>query len=185
MQTLERSTLNQTMTAGCLQRAPSPRPGSAGLSSRECVSIARMIAKAREDWLPNVDFDPEKGVVHLLHQDSVLEAWLSCWLGQNDTGWLDYGESAAGVIVVQGSVMQEVPTSSGPFSRRLRFRDTTEVPPGRIHRMYAAENSPGVSIHVYSPPLGRVGQYREDDLGQSYRVEQDSTALLPNATNLN
>jgi len=37
--------------------------------------------------------------------------------------------------------------------------------PGYIHRVRHAEGEPAVTIHVYSPRLDWVGQYRVDDQG--------------------
>lgn len=153
------------------------------LDARECRAAAMEIAGDRGQWHPHIHFDPQDRFFQLLHLDSFVEAWLLCWAGSNDTGWHDHGVSSAGVVVALGSVMEDVLTFGGPTTRRLRCQDALDMPPGHIHRMYAADE-PGASIHVYSPPLGRVGQYHADTSGRAYRVEQVGSTPLASNTSL-
>ena len=48
---------------------------------------------------------------------------------------------------------------------QLRPGDTRRGGPGYIHRVQHAVGEPAVTIHVYSPPLDEVGQYRLDENG--------------------
>ena len=52
-------------------------------------------------------------------------------------------------------------------------------PVGYIHSVAHCEGTPAVTIHAYSPPLVRVGQYRVREDGTFYRaVEHGRQELL-------
>lgn len=152
------------------------------LNTGQCLAMARSLANDRRLWEPHLRFDPDSRYYHLLHLDAAVEIWLLCWVGPNDTGWHDHGASSAGVVVAQGAIMEEVPTLAGPVSRRLGTGDSISMPPGHIHRMHAAHDTTGVSVHVYSPPLGRVAQYRADAAGRVFREDQDGNTPLVSGT---
>ena len=62
------------------------------------------------------------------------------------------------------SVMLTGPTESliDPVKRP---GDTRRGPAGYVHSVAHGEDEPAVSIHCYSPPLMKVGQYRVDPCG--------------------
>jgi hypothetical protein len=94
-----------------------------------------------------------------------VDVWVLCWTPNNDTGWHDHDTSAGAVVVIRGELIEHnlavgVPSIevSVPAGQAYSFG------PDHIHRMTgAAEGS--VSIHVYSPPLWRMGQYAISSTG--------------------
>ena len=60
---------------------------------------------------------------------------------------------------------RELQLPAGATSLELRTGDTRQGPAGYIHSVAHGEGIPAVSIHCYSPPLMRVGQYRVDPDG--------------------
>ena len=65
------------------------------------------------------------------------------------------------VEAARGCVREDIMVYGGePQSRRLREGSTRQGGPGYIHRVNHDEGLPAVTVHVYSPRLDWVGQYR-------------------------
>jgi hypothetical protein len=129
------------------------------LNKLELRDLADTIAARPELWGPHVAYDDDHRHYVSLHRDSHVDVWVLCWTPVNDTGWHDHDISSGAVAVVEGCV-----TEHNLAIERSSIR--TDVPAGRsycfgpdhIHRMVGRD--PGsVSIHAYSPPLWRMGQY--------------------------
>ena len=94
-----------------------------------------------------------------LYRDDYVDVWLLCWTPQNDTGWHDHDISSGAVRVVQGALMESNPRIGGdPAVRVVPAGETFSFGPDHIHRL-TGEEQHSVSIHAYSPPLWRLGQY--------------------------
>jgi hypothetical protein len=129
------------------------------LNKLELRDLADRIAERPELWEPHVAFDDDQRHYVSLHRDSHVDVWVLCWTPVNDTGWHDHDISSGAVAVVDGCVTEHNLAVERPSLR-------TDIPAGRsycfgpdhIHRMTGRD--PGsVSIHAYSPPLWRMGQY--------------------------
>ena len=129
------------------------------LDQYELLELATAIARDPSQWAQHVAFSDEHRHYASLHRDAHVDVWVLCWTPQNDTGWHDHDTSSGAVAVTQGAVTEH----------NLAIRLTsveTEVPAGRafsfgpdhIHRM-TGRDAGSVSIHAYSPPLWRMGQY--------------------------
>jgi hypothetical protein len=93
--------------------------------------------------------------------DDAVNAWLIRWSGAADTGFHDHDVSAAGIVVLQGSILDERLALTGPpLQRRHGPGDSFTMPPCAIHRVRHAGGPPALSVHAYSPPLRRQGVYR-------------------------
>jgi hypothetical protein len=69
------------------------------------------------------------------------------------------------VRVVQGALSESNPRIGGqPATRVVRAGERFSFGPDHIHRL-AGEADRSVSIHAYSPPLWRLGQYAIDEDG--------------------
>jgi hypothetical protein len=87
---------------------------------------------------------------------------LLCWQQGDDTGWHDHDISSGAVRVVRGMVRESSPRIGGePVTRVVDAGGSFSFGPEHIHRL-AGENAQAVSIHAYSPPLWRLGQYSVD-----------------------
>jgi hypothetical protein len=140
------------------------------LDPTELKDLVEAIARQPERWRQLVGFDDDERVYASLYRDAHVDIWLLCWTPANDTGWHDHDISAGAVAVVAGELVESNLLVGLPSLE-------TRVPAGRsfsfqsdhIHRLQGAE--PGsVSIHAYSPPLWRMGQYAVGDNGMLRRV---------------
>jgi hypothetical protein len=129
------------------------------LGQHELLELAGFIAREPDILRQHIAFSDEKRHFVSLHRDTHVDVWLLCWTPQNDTGWHDHDISSGAVAVTQGCLTEHNLAIGTPSVR-------TEVPAGaafsfgpeHIHRLVGRD--PGsVSVHAYSPPLWRMGQY--------------------------
>ena len=100
-----------------------------------------------------------------LHRDEYVDVWLLCWTRADDTGWHDHDISSGAVRVVRGAVRESSPRIGGePLGRVVEAGASFSFGPEHIHRLAGADEQ-AVSIHAYSPPLWRLGQYSVDEDG--------------------
>ena len=95
--------------------------------------------------------------------------WLLCWTREDDTGWHDHDISSGAVRVVRGAVRANLRIGGDPAVRIVAEGGSFSFGPEHIHRL-AGEDELAVSIHAYSPPLWRLGQYSIDDGGVMRRM---------------
>jgi hypothetical protein len=151
------------------------------LDARELATLADDIAGRPELWQDHVAFSPGGRHYVSLHRDGHVDVWLLCWTYDSDTGWHDHDGSAGAVNVVSGALTESNPRIGGAHVEVVMPAGTTfAFGPDHIHRLTgAAERS--VSIHAYSPPLERMGQYSIDDEGIMRRVPMGYTQELRQA----
>jgi cysteine dioxygenase type I len=140
------------------------------LDQRELARLASDLADQPELWSHLVDFPAERRHYASLHRDDHVDAWLICWTADSDTGWHDHDGSAGAVRMVAGALTESTLRMGGtPAETVVAAGASLNYEPDHIHRLtgMAAQS---VSIHVYSPPLRRMGQYRTDDRGNMRRV---------------
>lgn len=97
-----------------------------------------------------------------LHRDAHLDVWVLCWNVTDDTGWHDHDTSSGAVAVTRGAIEEAHLRVTGEHPlRRLTEGASIDFGPEYIHRISGAPDSDvgAVSIHAYSPPLWRLGQY--------------------------
>jgi hypothetical protein len=141
-----------------------PAPGLGELPDRdldrgELVELVRRVGDRPDLWRPHVAFDDEQRHYVCLHRDAHLDLWVLCWTAVNDTGWHDHDTSSGAVAVVDGSLLEQtLALGSTGISRRVDAGHDFHFGPDRIHRMSGLAAG-SVSIHAYSPPLWRLGQY--------------------------
>jgi predicted metal-dependent enzyme (double-stranded beta helix superfamily) len=135
------------------------------LDPRELSELVDRLAAEPERWQHLVDFDDDDRVYVSLHRDDHVDVWLLCWTPVNDTGWHDHDVSSGAVRVVRGALAESNPRIGGEAaSRVVAAGETFSFGPDHIHRLTGAEDQ-SVSIHAYSPPLWRLGQYSIDPEG--------------------
>ena len=105
-----------------------------------------------------------------LHRDAHVDLWAIFWRPGNDTGWHDHDISSGAVHVVEGELVDCELHLGGPERRRAhRAGAGFSFDPTRIHRLLC-ERGAAISIHAYSAPLWRLGQYSVDAGGALHRV---------------
>ncbi|MFF7415766.1 cysteine dioxygenase [Streptomyces lydicus] len=155
----------------CVRAAVTPDdlPGR-DLDKRELLELVSSIAADPARWRKHVAFDDDKRHYVSLHRDAHVDVWVLCWTPQNDTGWHDHDISSGAVAVAEGTLVEHNLAVGAPSM-------ATEVPAGQvfcfgpehIHRL-TGRDAGSVSIHAYSPPLWRMGQYTVGRSGLLRRV---------------
>lgn len=136
------------------------------LSSVELEDVARRTGERPEIWEPLVRVDSARRRFELVYEDEWLDLWVLSWMPGQGTGFHDHYISSVGIACVQGCVREDWMRFAQPeIEFRLLPGDTRRGGPGYIHRVQHAIGEPAVTIHVYSPPLDEVGQYRLDENG--------------------
>jgi quercetin dioxygenase-like cupin family protein len=140
------------------------------LDAEELRLLVASIASDPDTWAHHVAFDADERVYASLHRDAHVDVWLLCWTPENDTGWHDHDISSGAVAVVTGELVENnLTVSAGGVETRIGAGKAFSFGPDHIHRLNGAE--PGsVSVHAYSPPLLRMGQYAVSDAGVLRRV---------------
>ncbi|MFJ8057762.1 cysteine dioxygenase [Streptomyces sp. NPDC096142] len=129
------------------------------LGKRELLELASSIAADPDIWSEHVAYDDDNRHYVSLYRDAHVDVWVLCWTPRNDTGWHDHDVSSGAVAVAEGALVEHNLAVGVPSL-------ATEVPAGQvfcfgpdhIHRL-TGRDAGSVSIHAYSPPLWRMGQY--------------------------
>jgi hypothetical protein len=88
------------------------------------------------------------------------------------TGFHDHYISGVGICCAAGGIREDLMVyGQGDTALHLRPGDSRHGGPGYIHRVRHEAGEPAVTIHVYSPRLDWVGQYRLDEATAVVRRE--------------
>jgi hypothetical protein len=141
------------------------------LESGELAALTEELAARRDLWEALEDHPAGKRFYVRLRRDHHLEAWLICWMPSQDTGLHDHDLSSGAVRVTRGTIAEERLVMGQPEL------DVSEYSTGegfnfdasRIHNVRHAGTGPATSLHLYSPPLWRMGYYEEGEDGRLSR----------------
>jgi hypothetical protein len=131
------------------------------LDPAELVGFAAALAGSPERWRDLAGHDGEGRVYETIWSDEYVNAWVIRWSDDSDTGFHDHDVSAAGIVVIEGSVLEERLSLAGPpVARRFAAGESFHLSASAIHRVRHDGGAPALTIHAYSPPLRRQGVYR-------------------------
>jgi predicted metal-dependent enzyme (double-stranded beta helix superfamily) len=137
-----------------------PRPRERDLTGPELAAFVAELADRPELWIHLVRHDYSQRVYEELFSDAHITAWLICWSEDHDTGYHDHDVSCGAVSVVGGRVREERLAVEGPPRKRtFAVGGSFHFSAADIHRVRHAGADPAVTLHVYSPPLSRMGAY--------------------------
>ena len=140
------------------------------LNPAELQALVDELARQPGRWREQVSFRDETRHFVSVYRDDHVDVWLICWTPANDTGWHDHDISSGAVRVIQGALRESSPRIGGDHATRVIAAGTSfSFGPEHIHRL-AGEDERSISIHAYSPPLWRLGQYSIDPDGVMRRV---------------
>ena len=140
------------------------------LERGELEQLVNRLAAEPGLWHDYVDFPDDRRLFVSLYRDDYVDVWVLCWTPESDTGFHDHDISSGAVRVVEGALCEATPRMGGAPSVRLAPAGSTfSFGPEHIHRL-SGEQPRSVSIHAYSPPLWRLGQYSIDSDGVMRRV---------------
>jgi hypothetical protein len=141
-------------------------PPKPELSAADLAQVATAIRDRPELWEPLMVVDAHRRRYRLLYEDERTDIWVLCWMPGQSTGFHDHDVSDVGIAIASGMVTErQLRLPTGATSLDLRPGDTRQGPAGYIHSVAHGEGAPAVSIHCYSPPLMKVGQFRVDSEG--------------------
>src|SRR5579884_1212067 len=129
------------------------------LDLAELTELVDGLATHPDLWRAHADRrDGERHFVSL-HRDDHVDVWVIAWTAGGDTGWHDHDISAGAVRVLEGELRESTPRLGGePVDRLIAAGHSFAFGPEHIHRL-SGHAGHSVSIHAYSPPLWRLGQY--------------------------
>ncbi len=129
------------------------------LEAPELLEVVRVIAGRPSLWAPHTPPGGHERHYVCLHRDAHVDLWAIFWMPENDTGWHDHDVSSGAVRVVRGSLVEHALRIGGEDLKAVHGAGSAfSFGPSHIHRLTCRE--PGsASIHAYSPPLWRLGQY--------------------------
>ena len=131
------------------------------LTTDELEDVARALAERKEIWEPLVHADPSHRCYELVYEDDRMDAWILSWMPGQGTGFHDHYISSVGLCVASGAVREDLMVyGAAAQTRDLHPGDSRQGGPGYIHRVSHHDGRPAVTVHVYSPRLDWVGQYR-------------------------
>jgi quercetin dioxygenase-like cupin family protein len=135
------------------------------LSRTELCELVDSLAARPDQWRDKVAFPEGPDAPRhfaLLRRDQDVDVWLLCWTPTDDTGWHDHDISSGAVRVVEGAIKECNPRLGGAHLETVVPAGSSfSFGPDHIHRLVGAADQ-SVSIHAYSPPLTRMGQYSFD-----------------------
>ncbi len=135
------------------------------LERGELEALVNELAVEPDRWLEHVAFLESQRHFTSLHRDDFLDVWVMCWRRVDDTGWHDHDVSSGAVRVVSGVLVESRPRIGGsPAERFVGAGQSFSFGPEHIHRL-SGDVEESISIHAYSPPLWRLGQYSISDDG--------------------
>lgn len=164
------------------ERCGALMPHDGVLDVAELERLAVAVAADRELWEPLVMVDSHRRRYRLLYEDDRIDVWVLSWMSGQGTGFHDHDLSGVGLSCARGEVVErQMLLPTGATSVAMTPGVSRQGPPGYIHSVAHVAGSPAVTIHAYSPPLVRVGQYRVDDQGILRRsIEHGRQELLDN-----
>ena len=139
------------------------------LDPDELVELASSVASDPGPLAPHIAFSDDKRHYVSLHRDGHVDVWLLCWTPENDTGWHDHDISSGAVAVLRGALTEHnLAVAQDSIRTDVVAGEVFGFGPDHIHRLTGRD--PGsVSVHAYSPPLWRMGQYTLGPGGQLRR----------------
>lgn len=148
----------------------------------ESPELVRLVSRIRDTgaWRDYLVESHEYRDYRLVFENEYTDIWVLSWLPGQTTGFHDHDVSQVGIAVLQGEIREShMHMGAAPTSHVMRVGDTQEGPYGYIHQVQHEDGELAASLHAYSPPLLRVGQYRERD-GRMIRLpEPGRTRLTP------
>ncbi len=129
------------------------------LDRQELLQLARSIAADPARWRDHVAYDDEHRHYVSLLRTAHVDVWVLCWTPSNDTGWHDHDISSGAVAVAEGCLVEHNLAVGGDgIAVDVPAGSAYCFGPDHIHRL-VGRDAGSVSIHAYSPPLWRMGQY--------------------------
>ena len=131
------------------------------LAPDELTALADTLGNHPELWRDLEEHTPDQRHYFRLRRDHHLEVWLICWMPSQDTGLHDHDLSGGAVRVVRGAIAEERLVIGQPELAVTEYRAVGgfSFDASRIHNVRHSGAEASTSLHLYSPPLWRMGYY--------------------------
>ncbi|MBT9585885.1 cysteine dioxygenase family protein, partial [bacterium] len=140
------------------------------LSTAQLAVLVHQIAATPSLWEPLSVHDATRRRYRLIYEDDRIDVWVLSWMPGQGTGFHDHDLSGVALTCAQGMVVErQMQLPSGATRIEMEVGLIREGGPGYIHSVAYGRGDPAISIHAYSPPLVRVGQFSVDEEGIMYR----------------
>jgi predicted metal-dependent enzyme (double-stranded beta helix superfamily) len=150
------------------------RIGDRDLEPSEAERLAAELAEQPQLWRGHVRHSRDERIYTELYRDHHLDVWLICWTGIQDTGLHDHDVSGGAVQVVEGALEEDrLRLGAGIDTTRYTAGQSFRFDASRIHDVRNADGHVSVSLHLYSPPLWRMGYY---DVAEDGRIARRSAS---------
>ena len=131
------------------------------------------IAADPQQWRSLVRHDGGDRHFEQLRRDDQVDVWVISWANGNDTGFHDHDISSGAVAVVDGALVEHnLAVGGATIETVVEGGRVFSFGPDHIHRLTCAVGR-SVSVHAYSPPLWRMGQYA---VGPDGRLRRQSVS---------
>ena len=157
--------------------------GTGALDEEQLETLVTRIAADATIWDPLQVVDADRRRYRLLFEDPRVDVWVLSWMPGQGTGFHDHDLSSVGLACAQGVVTErQMLLPTGATTVEMTAGSSRRGGPGYIHSVAHHSGEPAITIHAYSPPLERVGQYRVDEAGVLRRsIEHGRQELLDNS----
>ncbi len=130
------------------------------LDRSELRELVTSIAAQPEGWRGLVRYGTPERAFEQLWRDDHVDVWVITWTNDHDTGFHDHDISSGAICVIDGAIKHERLVIGGEPSVVIYGPgDSFCFDASEVHRMSHWGDVPAVTIHAYSPPLWRMGQY--------------------------
>lgn len=147
------------------------QPASVVLDEVTLLEVARQLASTEARWRPHVVHDPERRQPVRLVVTDTYEAWVIGWTEGQRVDLHDHGDATGALVVAAGSLTETILRDGELRTRELTAGAEVPLPSGLVHEVVAGSTEPTTSIHVYSPPLTRMGFY-DQRTGERVRTDE-------------
>jgi hypothetical protein len=131
------------------------------LEPAELATLAAELAEQPQLWREFVRHDATERVYTEIFRDQHLDVWVICWSNSQETGLHDHDLSGGAVRVIDGALAEDRLVMGGPGLETVVYLagEAFEFDSSRIHDVRHTGQDPAVSLHLYSPPIWRMGYY--------------------------
>lgn len=153
------------------------------LTVADLEHLVGRVSERSDLWRPLIRVDRDRRRYELLYEDDRVDIWVLSWMPGQRTGFHDHDLSGVALVCVQGELDEgSLAVGTGAEQMRMTPGVSRSGAGGYIHAVSHHAGEPAVSIHAYSPPLVRVGQYRRDAKGRLHRTPEHGRKELLDAT---
>lgn len=133
-------------------------------SAKSVFKLMKLVNIDPEEIKKCINFSSESYARNLFYKDSRFEVLIMCWDKNQKSPIHDHDMSFSVEKIFSGKIINTNYHRVEPDSDELSEADSQDLSvgdvifsvPGEIHKIEPGNNSPAVSIHLYSPPLKQM-----------------------------